>query len=167
MLNENYWDETVEIFSNLKNNRQTVDELLNRYYKITNEYHRNRTEEFNDIMVNGEIPVFDFIEGLKSDNIDIDVYEEDGVIFPEEETSEEIVDNDLDGSEEPNSDEETPQEIVDIGSELMKKNLRKNEIQKENTKKLLPLSKDYSNKESKLYKSNLNRLQYILLQTET
>jgi hypothetical protein len=168
VLNENYWDETVEIFSNLRSNPHTVDELLKKYYKITNEYYSNRTDEFNDIMVNGEITVFDFIEGLKSSDIDIDEYEEDGVIFPEEETSEEIFDNDLDGSEEETDEVNVYYDPDNVSPPLENKITRSRRIEKENNTELLPLSQNYSgDTESKLYKSNLNRLQYILSQSET
>ena len=80
VLNENYWDDTVKIFTNLKNNPQTVDQLLDRYDSIERSQYYS-VEELNDIMVNYEIPVLDFIEGLKSDEVDEEVYEEDGVIF--------------------------------------------------------------------------------------
>ena len=53
------------------------DELLNRYDSIEKSKYYS-VEDLNDIMVNNEISVLDFINGLKSDNIDIDVYEEDG-----------------------------------------------------------------------------------------
>ncbi len=36
VLNENYWDDTVRIFTNLRNNPQTVSQLLDRYDSIEN-----------------------------------------------------------------------------------------------------------------------------------
>lgn len=116
VLNENYWDETVEIFSNLKNNPQTVDELLGRYEKISGGVYGYLIGKLDDILVNNQIAVLDFIEGLKSGNIDIDEYKEDGVIFPEEETSEEIFDNDLDGSEEETDEFPTEEPTSDDAS---------------------------------------------------
>ena len=182
VLNENYWDETVEIFSNLKNKPQTVDELLGRYEKISGGVYGYLIGKLDDILVNNQIAVLDFIEGLKSGNIDIDEYKEDGVIFPEEETSEEIFDNDLDGSEEetdefpteePTSDDASTEETDEVNVYYDPDNVsppleneitRSIRIEKENDTELLPLSKNYTgDRESKLYKSNLKLLQYILL----
>ena len=163
-----------DLLSNAKSNysEDNYEEALSNYRSVLKIYNGLKDGQKNSksmkwFDVNIPISEIERIEGLITPEEPVEDYED----------IESEVDIGLDNSgeetdelptEEPNSDEETSEEIVDIGSELMKKNLRKYEIQNENTKKLLPLSKDYSrNKESKLYKSNLKLLQYILLQSET
>jgi len=182
VLNENYWDTTVEMFSNLKNNHQTVDELLGRYKSIEKSRFYS-VSDLDDIMVNGQITVLDFIEGLQSNDINKEAYEEDGVIFPTTDTTDvqdieskegltpQEIEHDKKQNNPPDdSDEENgvefdynqlkDREVTVLSNELT----RKEEIEKENHTELLPLSIDYGgNKESKLYKSNLKLLQYILL----
>ena len=166
VLNENYWTDTVNIFSNLRNNPQTIKGLLDRYESIRNsQYYSHNFDDLNDLMVNDQIPVLDFIEGLESDDIDEEQYSEDGVIFPQTDNPpEEIyldgeeVDIDLDNSGETiNSDDyfykNTPSTIERI---------RKEQIEQDNESDLPLLSVDREiDTEDK--ENNLKTLQYILL----
>lgn len=162
VLNENYWDDTVKIFTNLKNNPQTVDQLLDRYDSIERSQYYS-VEELNDIMVNYEIPVLDFIEGLKSDEVDEEVYEEDGVIFDEPTTDTTEVEDEEEVEVSDEESKEEPLYISDKVEKLTNPIQRKNQIKKQNNTPLLPLSRNYSgDKDSELYKSNLRLLQYIL-----
>ena len=167
VLNENYWDDTVKIFTNLKNNPQTVDQLLDRYDSIERSQYYS-VEELNDIMVNYEIPVLDFIEGLKSDEVDEEVYEEDGVIFDEPTTDTTEVEDEEEVEVSDEESKEEPLYISDKVEKLTNPIQRKNQIKKQNNTPLLPLSRNYSgDKDSELYKSNLRLLQYILWKKST
>ncbi len=161
VLNENYWDDTVRIFTNLRNNPQTVDQLLDRYDSIRNGVYSDRIGRLNDMMVNNEISVFDFIEGLQSDEVDEEEYSEDGVIFPTTDTTEVEDEKEVEVSDEESKEE--PLYISDKVVKLTNPIQRKNQIKKQNNTPLLPLSRNYDgDKDSELYKSNLRLLQYIL-----
>lgn len=166
VLNENYWTDTVNIFSNLRNNPQTIKELLDRYESIRNsQYYSHNFDDLNDLMVNDQIPVLDFIEGLESDDIDEEQYSEDGVIFPQTDNPpEEIyldgeeVDIDLDNSGETiNSDDyfykNTPSTI---------ERKRKEQIEQDNESDLPLLSVDREI-DTDSEKLNLMTLQNLLL----
>ena len=163
VLNENYWTDTVNIFRNLRQNPQTVDELLNRYYKITNEHYSNRTDEFNGVMVNNEMTVLDFIEGLQGGDIDEEQYDEDGVIF---DYTEEIIN--LDGEEETDTEDEVePTEYGDIefffqNTPLTQERKRIEGIEISNEEDLPKLSID-TEIDTEDKENNLKTLQYILL----
>jgi hypothetical protein len=179
VLNENYWKDTVNIFRNLRQNPQTVDELLNRYYKITNEHYSNRTDEFNGVMVNNEMTVLDFIEGLQGGDIDEEQYYKDGVIF---DYTEEIIN--LDGEEKTDTEDNTQTidldnldykekkketdairgsgEVITIQTPERAKENREKEIKNTNKEELPILSKDYEGDKNNIYKSNLRILQYTL-----
>ena len=161
VLNENYWDDTVRIFTNLRKNPQTVDQLLDRYDSIRKGIYSDRIERLNDMMVNNEISVFDFIEGLQSDEVDEEEYKEDGVIFPTTDTTEVEDEKEVEVSDEESKEE--PLYISDKVVKLTNPIQRKNQIKKQNNTPLLPLSRNYrGDKDSELYKSNLRLLQYIL-----
>jgi len=181
VLNENYWDDTVRIFTNLKDNHQTVEELLVRYESIRTGDHSDKFQKLNDLKVNGGPYVEDFINDLKKPGNNLNNYDEDdlkGLIFPpvdvdgltpQEVEHDEKQNNPPDDSDEENgvefdADELQKKEVTILSNEIT----RKRDIKHENHTELLPLSIDYvGNKESKLYKSNLKLLQYILLQPET
>ena len=166
VLNENYWTDTVNIFSNLRNNPQTIKELLDRYESIRNsQYYSHNFDDLNDLMVNDQIPVLDFIEGLESDDIDEEQYSEDGVIFPQTDNPpEEIyldgeeVDIDLDNSGETiNSDDyfyKNTQSTIE--------RIRKEQIEQDNESDLPLLSID-TEIDTEEKENNLKTLQYILL----
>ena len=167
------------LLSKAKSNyiKDNYEEALSNYRSVLEIYNglkdgQKNSDSMNWFDVNIPIREINRIEGLitPEDPVEDEVEVGDGLDNSEEETDEFP-------TEEPTSDDASTEETDEVNvyydpdnvsPPLENKITRSRRIEKENNTELLPLSQNYSgDKESKLYKSNLNRLQYILLQSET
>ncbi len=175
VLNESVYNDTLDVFHNLKNNPKTIDEILELY---------NRLFDYNKGFINSKyvnadetygIQIEDFINAITDIKINlinlpkdinklnnllrrIERIKEDGVIFSEKE-----IDNIKKKIKRKEGDAiRGSGEVTTIQTPERARESRQSEIGETNEQELPVLSKEYEGVKDNIYKSNLRILQYTL-----